>query len=186
MEILLWNFFSSTFFFVLLIIALNIAKSCCIINPRRIRNGDYDYIQRTNNLAVISFHPFSYHNESFLLKRFRERKALHYLPKIRAALMSNPYNNNPMWILTRKFIFHFTFGFVLKKSSAIFLLIQLAQSKPQTLLICFSAYLAHFCEMNLRKNLSFVMVIHFELLKFFLCWFHILFPHISPWIFFMS
>lgn len=113
-----------------------------------------------------------------------------YSPKIRAALMSNPYNNNPMWILTRKFIFHFTFGFVLKNLKRFFtysfLSIQLAQSKPQTLLICFCAYLTHCWEMSLRNFIlchgnSFRALGISPLISHF-------FPkhNFSPWIFFMS
>lgn len=80
------------------------------------------FIQRTNNLGLSVFIPFP------IMTSADERDAsvsarkhfTFYLPKIRAALMSNPYNNNPMWILMRKFIFHFTVSFVYKNLARFF------------------------------------------------------------------
>lgn len=72
-------------------------------NPLWIRNCDY--VQRTGNPR---HNPASFRKPlASIIMDGTVVRSLHS-PKIRAALMSNPYNNNPMWILTRKFIFCFT------------------------------------------------------------------------------
>lgn len=65
--------------------------------------------------------------------------------------MSNPYNNNPMWILTRKFIVRFTLRLGLAKIFRwTFLLYNwLSLSREHFWFV----FLHSFCEMNLRKKI---------------------------------
>lgn len=103
-----------------------------------------DYVKCSGNLSLISVYPFSIcvrikkQPRSMNWTMAEERKNS---PKIRAALMNNPYNSNPMWILMKKFIFQCTFFLQILCSFSLF---EMALSKLQTLLIYFYVFLVHF------------------------------------------